>query len=267
MRWLEEHAIGWNTRAGKVPIVPAASFYDLHIGGKPVDQAGGRLRLQGGAGRDGRAGGRRQCRRGRRRDGRPDRRSPHEIGHRQRGDCAAERPRGRRDRRGQFGRRHHRSGDRPGARGHAPRGRHARRRAQGLAIGRAVPRFRPGDPRPRPGENTTIGVVATNARLTKAQASRMALMADAGYARAINPIHTLNDGDTVFALATGRWDGAGRRVGGRRARGRSDGRRDRAGGHPGDRPSGRAGGARSSHAEDSGLWRLILSLSSIQDVT
>ena len=60
---------------------------------------------------------------------------------------------------------------------------------------------------PRPGENTTIGLVATNARLTKAQAQRMALMADDGFARAIYPSHTVGDGDTVFSLATGRWDG------------------------------------------------------------
>jgi L-aminopeptidase/D-esterase-like protein len=60
---------------------------------------------------------------------------------------------------------------------------------------------------PRPGENTTIGLVATNAKLTKAQVSRVALMADDGFARAINPAHTMGDGDTVFALATGRWDG------------------------------------------------------------
>jgi L-aminopeptidase/D-esterase-like protein len=58
-----------------------------------------------------------------------------------------------------------------------------------------------------PGENTTIGVVATNARLTKAQAARMALMADDGLARALFPSHTLGDGDTVFALATGGWNG------------------------------------------------------------
>jgi L-aminopeptidase/D-esterase-like protein len=57
------------------------------------------------------------------------------------------------------------------------------------------------------GANTTIAVVATNAKLTKVQASRMALMADDGLARAINPAHTPADGDTVFALATGRWDG------------------------------------------------------------
>lgn len=61
--------------------------------------------------------------------------------------------------------------------------------------------------RPRAGENTTIAVVATNARLTKAEASRMALMADDGLARAIVPSHTIGDGDTVFSLATGRWSG------------------------------------------------------------
>ena len=67
------------------------------------------------------------------------------------------------------------------------------------AIGRRPP--------PTAGENTTIGLVATNARLTKIETNRMALMADDGFARAINPSHTLGDGDTVFALATGRWDG------------------------------------------------------------
>jgi L-aminopeptidase/D-esterase-like protein len=56
---------------------------------------------------------------------------------------------------------------------------------------------------PRPGANTTIAVVATNARLSKAEAGRVALMADDGFARAINPSHTVGDGDTVFALATG----------------------------------------------------------------
>ena len=50
-------------------------------------------------------------------------------------------------------------------------------------------------------------MVATNAKLTKDQANRMALMANDGYARAIVPSHTLGDGDTIFALATGRWPG------------------------------------------------------------
>lgn len=61
--------------------------------------------------------------------------------------------------------------------------------------------------RGRPGENTTIGMVATNAKLTKAQVTKVAQMADDGYARAINPSHTLGDGDTIFAVATGRFEG------------------------------------------------------------
>lgn len=52
-------------------------------------------------------------------------------------------------------------------------------------------------------ENTTIGVVATNARLTKAQALRVSIMAQDGLARAIFPAHTPGDGDTLFVLATG----------------------------------------------------------------
>jgi L-aminopeptidase/D-esterase-like protein len=76
-----------------------------------------------------------------------------------------------------------------------------------LADARTVLRAGAQTSTPRPGENTTIGVVATNAKLTKAQASRMALMADDGLARALFPSHTLGDGDTVFALATGSWNG------------------------------------------------------------
>jgi L-aminopeptidase/D-esterase-like protein len=53
------------------------------------------------------------------------------------------------------------------------------------------------------GENSTVGVVVTNARLTKAQATKIAQMAHDGLARAIAPIHTMYDGDTIFALATG----------------------------------------------------------------
>ncbi len=60
---------------------------------------------------------------------------------------------------------------------------------------------------PRAGENTTIGVIATNARLTKVQAQKVAQMAHDGYARAISPVHTLADGDTIFTLATGAWNG------------------------------------------------------------
>ena len=53
------------------------------------------------------------------------------------------------------------------------------------------------------GENTTIGVVATNAGLSKSQATKMAQMAHDGLARCINPVHTPQDGDTLFAIATG----------------------------------------------------------------
>lgn len=51
--------------------------------------------------------------------------------------------------------------------------------------------------------NTTIAVVATNARLSKPECHRLAVMAQAGMARAIYPIHTPLDGDVVFALSTG----------------------------------------------------------------
>lgn len=54
-----------------------------------------------------------------------------------------------------------------------------------------------------PGKNTTLGVVATNAALTKSEAAKVAQMAQDGLARAINPVHTPFDGDTVFALSTG----------------------------------------------------------------
>ena len=54
-----------------------------------------------------------------------------------------------------------------------------------------------------PGANTTLAVVATDARLTKAQARRLAVMAQDGLARAIHPVHTPLDGDVVFAVSTG----------------------------------------------------------------
>lgn len=51
--------------------------------------------------------------------------------------------------------------------------------------------------------NTVIGVVATNARLTKTEATKVAQMAHDGLARTIRPAHTMLDGDTIFALSTG----------------------------------------------------------------
>jgi L-aminopeptidase/D-esterase-like protein len=56
---------------------------------------------------------------------------------------------------------------------------------------------------PKAAENTTIGLIVTNANLTQAQAKKLAEMAQDGYARAIRPTHTASDGDTVFAMALG----------------------------------------------------------------
>lgn len=53
-------------------------------------------------------------------------------------------------------------------------------------------------------ENTTLAVIVTSARLTKEETNKVAQMANAGLARCIEPIHTMYDGDTIFALATGR---------------------------------------------------------------
>jgi L-aminopeptidase/D-esterase-like protein len=53
-----------------------------------------------------------------------------------------------------------------------------------------------------PRSNTVIGVIATNAKLTKAQATKVAQMAQDGIARTIRPAHTMFDGDTIFTLAT-----------------------------------------------------------------
>ncbi|MDA1188385.1 MAG: P1 family peptidase [Chloroflexi bacterium] len=66
------------------------------------------------------------------------------------------------------------------------------------------PNFEP--PKWMPQSNTTIGVVATNANLTKADVSRMASVAHDGLALAVRPAHLTHDGDTIFSMATGRTD-------------------------------------------------------------
>jgi L-aminopeptidase/D-esterase-like protein len=57
------------------------------------------------------------------------------------------------------------------------------------------------------GQNTTLGVVATTAPLTREQAGKVAQMAHDGMGRAIRPAHTMSDGDVVFALSLPRTDG------------------------------------------------------------
>ncbi|KGN37369.1 P1 family peptidase [Knoellia subterranea] len=61
----------------------------------------------------------------------------------------------------------------------------------------------------RAGMATTIGVVATDATLTKAQCRKLAEVSHDGLARALNPVHTAYDGDTIFTLATGERDAPG----------------------------------------------------------
>ncbi len=64
-----------------------------------------------------------------------------------------------------------------------------------------------------PTANTTIGIVACNATLTKGAANRVAIMAQDGLARAIEPVHTLRDGDVVFSMGTGAIEADVTRVG------------------------------------------------------
>ena len=52
-------------------------------------------------------------------------------------------------------------------------------------------------------QNTTIGVIITNGKFTKAQMNKIATMAHNGYARTINPVHTSMDGDSIYAMSVG----------------------------------------------------------------
>jgi L-aminopeptidase/D-esterase-like protein len=202
VRWLEEQNVGWNVRVGRVPIVPAAILFDLTVGDNP------RIRPTADCGY--RAA---------------QRASDAPVAEGSLGAGAGATV-------GKFV-----AGGRPMKAGV---GSAAVVLPNGLIIGALVAvnavgdiidpdtgqivagalnadntfadarkRLRSGanlEP-PRTVENTTIGVVATNARLTKTEANRVASMADDGVARAIQPAHTASDGDTLFSLATGRWDG------------------------------------------------------------
>jgi L-aminopeptidase/D-esterase-like protein len=207
MRYLEEHNIGYKTSAGVVPIVPAAILFDLGFGGdakiRPTADCGYRAAgsATNGAVQEGNVGagaGATVGKMGGRVGG--GQRAPMKAGI---GSASITLP----------------NGLVVGAivavnavgdiidpsTGQVVAG--VRNPDGKLADARRVLREGPAAAAPRPGENTTIAVVATNARLTKEQANRMALMADDGMARAIYPSHTIGDGDTVFALATGAWPG------------------------------------------------------------
>ncbi len=202
VRWLEEHNIGWPAGPSKVPIVPAAILFDLGVGGNPKIRptadcgykaaeaattgavqegsvgagAGATVGKFGGAGRSTKSG-----------IGTASITLPNGlvvaalVAVNAVGDIVDP------------------------ATGKIVAG--VRNPDNTFADARKILRSGAGAQPPRAGENTTIGLVATNAKLTKSQATRMALMADDGYARAISPAHTNGDGDTIFSLATGRWNG------------------------------------------------------------
>ena len=202
VRWLEEHNIGWPTGVARVPIVPAAILFDLPVGGQPKV------------------------------------RPTADCGYRA-AAAASNAPVGE----GTIGAGAGATVGKSGGGGRSMKagiGSYSITLTNGLTVGAIVAVNAVGDiidpdtgkivagvrnpdgsfadarkilrsgatgQAPRAGENTTIGLVATNAKLTKTQAQRMALMADDGFARAIYPSHTMGDGDTVFALATGQWTG------------------------------------------------------------
>jgi L-aminopeptidase/D-esterase-like protein len=212
VRWLDEHGIGWPTSGGKVPIVPAAILFDLPVGGnpkiRPTADCGYKAAAAATAGpvQEGSVGAGAGATVGKlgglaEHDGYPaGSRKPMKAGI---GTAAISLPGGlvvaaivAVNAVGDIV---------DPATGRVVAG--ALNPDGTLADARKVLRTGQTIGRPRSGENTTIGVVATNARLTKDQVNRIALMANDGYARAIVPSHTLGDGDTIFSLATGRWAG------------------------------------------------------------
>ena len=202
VRWLEEHNIGWPAGPSRVPIVPAAILFDLGVGGKPKVRptadcgykaaeaattgpvqegtvgagAGATVGKFGGGARSTKSG-----------LGTASIRLPNGlvvaaiVAVNAVGDIIDP------------------------ASGQVVAG--VRNPDGTFADARRILRSGASAQPPRAGENTTIGLVATNAKLSKSQVTRMALMADDGYARAISPSHTNGDGDTIFSLATGRWSG------------------------------------------------------------
>jgi L-aminopeptidase/D-esterase-like protein len=208
VRWLEEHGIGWDVRVARVPIVPAAILFDLGVGDakvRPTADCGYRAAAAATSGpvEEGTIGAGAGATVGKMGMGAPDgvpRPGPMKAGI---GSYAISLPNGlvvaaivAVNAVGDI--------VNP-ATGQVVAG--MLNQDGSFADARKLLRRASPPPRPRAGENTTIGLVATNARLTKDQVNRMALMADDGFARAIYPSHTMGDGDTVFALATGKWEG------------------------------------------------------------
>lgn len=81
------------------------------------------------------------------------------------------------------------------------------RAAKEAALAQPTESFAPITPEgSTPTLNTTLGCILTNAKLSKAQATKVAQIAQDAYARTIKPVHTLNDGDTIFVMVSGKVD-------------------------------------------------------------
>jgi len=198
MRYLEEHDSGYPTANGKVPIVPAAILYDLNVGDgkiRPNADAGYKActNAKSGPVDEGNAGAGAGATVGKLGGGKPMKggigtssiRLPNGfiVGAIVAVNCV---------------------GDVIDPKtGKIVAG---ARTADGKAFLNIMETYRSGRgvvQNPAPGQNTTIGVIATNARFDKSQMTKIAEMAHDGMARAINPTHTPSDGDTLFALSTG----------------------------------------------------------------
>lgn len=204
MRWLEAHGYGLHTGAAQVPIVPAAVLYDLLLGDA-------RIRPDAQCGYD-------ACEAAMQANASPDRR-PLAQGNVGAGSGALVGKIFGADRamRGGIGSASitlegttvgaliacNAVGDvRHPYLGHLLAG--ARQAADSTVLVDAYERLLAGEA-PKPviaGTNTTIGVIATNATLAKPQLQRLAMAGHDGLARTITPVHTMSDGDTLFALST-----------------------------------------------------------------
>jgi L-aminopeptidase/D-esterase-like protein len=189
MRWLEERGVGWPTSAGRVPIVPAAVLHDLAVGRadvRPGAESGREAAEASLAGRP--------CARGRLGAGAGATVGklfgPEEMADGGIGTASAPLPGG-----GTIGAMAavNAIGDVVDREGHVLAG-------PGTAA-RLLARVGEMNP-PLPGGSTTLAALATDVRLTKTQAHRIAVVAHDGMARAINPVHTSYDGDTVFVTST-----------------------------------------------------------------
>jgi L-aminopeptidase/D-esterase-like protein len=180
-RWLEERGIGFDTRVARVPIVPAAVLFDLGVGDASArpDEAAGYAACEaasGGAVEEGSVG----------------------AGT---GATFAKQPDPDACWKGGLGTAVVEEGERVVA---ALAAVNALGTVLGLDGEPIVQNRNPqAEPRSWPGTNTTLVVVVTNARLTKDRAQLLAQAGSEGMSTVVSPAHTMWDGDTVFAIATG----------------------------------------------------------------